>query len=61
MFCWILTTPLQEGMRSPGVNSIDTGSQVKGKKHTHLLSNGKSLIYPPSGTQAAALSGDIAW
>lgn len=59
--CWVLTAHLGEGVRSRGVNSIDTGSQAKAKQQTHLFNSRESLTYPPPSTQAAFLSLDIAW
>lgn len=62
--CWVLRTPLGEGMRRlrrHSINDIDMRTQVKGKQQTYLLSKAESRIYPPPSIQALSWSGDIVW
>lgn len=52
-YCWILTVPLGEEVRSHGIDGIHTKSHVKDKQQIHLFIYGESLIYPSPSTQTA--------
>lgn len=59
-YIWALTAS-GELVRKCVANSIDPGSQVRGKQQTCFFSNGESLIYPSLITQAVSCSPNITW
>lgn len=58
--CLILTAPSGEGVRRQGINSTDTGSQLKANNKPVYSITEEGLTYPSPSTQSVSKSGGIA-